>query len=817
MVVEDKTETHDRVRTLLTPMGYDVKGFTEPEPALEELEQTKETPYVLVISGYAMSEMKGDALLTKAREASPDTFRILIAEAAYIDTMVSAINTARIHSCLTHPFDDQDLVNQVEQCSLGFKAAMKMKTLKQTIQRQNRQLFQIASNYKKKQAADLAQVNAREKEIRVLESKLKSGQHSESTEKVPELDDIIDAKEIQFTAPGFGLEFQKMKSQVKTILETALFNQGMEPRALSYQDVIFRALQERQYPELVRKLIPPIRMLINQSHSAGTDLFGLNFKRYMDAHFQVSFSEDKAKAFINILRKNPDIMSVTCIKYYLHWHNISYGIAPDDKIADWLDQGLKSDDKKPPEKPQPFVVAHGLDPILPVNGEIRYHFATDFLHAGKVNEDGSINFKDRGDIPFVKANTFLASKVIAETGKPGIDVTGREIPVQEPVDRTFEAGAGAVISEDGKKIHATVDGQPHLDALGKVSVFPELKINGDLGFETGDVIFDGNVVVNGTVKSGFKVKGASLTAQEVEGAEIDLTGDLNVSMGIVDAKLVNVRGTVQAKFIHNSKIGAFGDLIVQREIVDSQIRLSGACVNTNGTIINSEISANMGIEAGNIGTDTSGASKLTVGKDEHTLNLVAGIDAQIRRNMEAGSRMTAEIADLEKEDQELHGTIANHATVQDRAQLELKSIRESMADLKASGNMAAFQKVNQAAEQLEEDARNAEEDISRGFERQDTIAGDITRNKERIARLERQNAEKEKEKKQLLEYTDTKTPKPEVKAGKTIRSGTRVLGPNTTMLIQENQSRCRVVEIARKSDESGGILFHEMQITNYPV
>ena len=149
--------------------------------------------------------------------------------------------------------------------------------------------------------------------------------------------------------------------------------------------------------------------------------------------------------------------------------------------------------------------------------------------------------------------------------------------------------------------------------------------------------------------------------------------------------------------------------------------------------------------------------------------------------------------------------------------LVLKYIRENMADLKASGNMAAFQKVNQAAEQLEEDARNAEEDISRGSERQDTIAGDISRNKERIARLERQNAEKEKEKKQLLEYTDTKTPKPEVKAGKTIRSGTRVLGPNTTMLIQENQSRCRVVEIARKSDESGGILFHEMQITNYPV
>ena len=62
----------------------------------------------------------------------------------------------------------------------------------------------------------------------------------------------------------------------------------------------------------------------------------------------------------------------------------------------------------------------------------------------------------------------------------------------------------------------------------------------------------------------------------------------------MDTDLVNVKGSVQAKFIRNSKINAFGDLIVQREIIDSVVRLSGACINTNGTIINSEIFANYG-------------------------------------------------------------------------------------------------------------------------------------------------------------------------------------------------------------------------------
>ncbi|MCG8634555.1 MAG: FapA family protein, partial [Desulfobacterales bacterium] len=772
----------------------------------------KSAPFFLIIAGFAMSEMQGDILLAKAREISPDTRRILIADAAYIETMVSAINTARIHSCLTQPFEDRDLVNQVDQCRQQFKAELKKKALKQTIQRQNRQLFQIAGNFKKKQSADLAQVEARKKEIRILESRLKAGQVTGTADRIPGLNEIIDDKNTKYTAQGFGLDFQNVKSQVKEILETALFSQGLSPVSLSYQDVVFRSGLDRQYPGLVQKMLPPVRMLLHQSHEAGTNVFGIDFKRYMDAHFKLSFSDNRAKAFLKLTVKNPKLMNQTCIRYYLSWYKITYGIAPGTKIDAWLAVAAKAEDAG---KTAPLVIAHGMDPVYPVDGEIRYHFPTDFLHAGKVDDDGSINFRDRGEIPFVKTNTFLAAKGDAETGKPGIDVTGKEIPVPEPVDRTFEAGPGTTLSQDGKKIYAACDGQPHLDATGKVSVCPEMKIEGDLGFETGDVIFDGNVVVSGVVKQGFKVKGASLTAREINGAEIDLTGDLNVSFGIVDTDLVNVKGSVQAKFIHNSKINAFGDLIVQREIIDSTIRLSGACINTSGNIINSEISANMGIEAGNIGTDTAEPSKLSVGKDEHTLRLVAGLDAKIRQNLEAAALLHKEITDLEKEDQELHGAIAHHATVQDRAELGLKTIKEKMAGLKASGNMAALQKVRKAVSQIEEDARNAEESINKGFERQDGIAREITQKKERITQFEDLNTGLEDDKKRLLEYTETKQPKAQVRVAKKIRSGTKILGPNTTLTLYNNDVRCRIVEMAVKGEDIGGLLYHEMKITSY--
>ncbi len=109
----------------------------------------------------------------------------------------------------------------------------------------------------------------------------------------------------------------------------------------------------------------------------------------------------------------------------------------------------------------------------------------------------------------------LASKILPEPGKPGVDVKGAQIPVPEPDDPAFSAGSGTRFNEERTEIFSTTEGEPHLDVMGVVSVNKELKIKGDVGFETGNIEFDGNVIVPGTVKEGFKVKCVSLTAKEL--------------------------------------------------------------------------------------------------------------------------------------------------------------------------------------------------------------------------------------------------------------------------------------------------------------
>lgn len=685
MVIEAQDEVQSRIKTLLSQKGFITHCFDSSVAGIEALNTSGTLPYALVISSYAMPEMKGDEILLKAREISPATMRILMAEANDIETLANAINTAEVHSCLTIPFEDNDLISQAENCCVQFQTALQLQNLKRTIQRQNRQLFQIASNFKKQEAADIASMEDRKNKIRILESELQAGKGAVNPDRIPSLKEVLETKEIEFSSLGFGAEFIKIKDQCKQILETSLSRHSTTLSPLYYRDIVYKSGQEKEYPVLVEKLLPMGRMLVHQSHAAGINLFGKDFKLYLDKHFQLTFSPDRVKAFIKIKKMEKRIQDLTFIKYFLNWHNVSYGVTEDMTIKTWISSAS--------ENTPPFQVAQGLDPVFSEDAVIKYHFPIDFRHAGKVNEDGSINFRERGEIPFAPKNTFLAAKIHPEQGKPGIDVMGNEILVKDPVDRTFEAGPGTKLSEDGNKIYAQIEGQPHVDAMGTITVCPELIIKGDLGFETGDILFEGNVIVDGTVKQGFKVKGASLTAREIEGAEIDLTGDLNVSLGIVDAELINVKGSVQAKFIHNSKINAFGDLIVQREIMDSCIRLSGSCINTSGVIIASEISANMGVDAGNIGTDTSGPSRLTVGVDEHTNVLVAKIDTKKRIHFEAADQLKKEISDFEKEDSNLHGVISKFAHVQDRAQLDLKNIEQKIGALKASGIWQPFKKL----------------------------------------------------------------------------------------------------------------------------
>ena len=65
------------------------------------------------------------------------------------------------------------------------------------------------------------------------------------------------------------------------------------------------------------------------------------------------------------------------------------------------------------------------------DGTVTFFFDTDYLKIGEVSESGSIDFKNRGEIPFVNEGTILAEIAPSTPGKNGKDIFGRDLLVRE--------------------------------------------------------------------------------------------------------------------------------------------------------------------------------------------------------------------------------------------------------------------------------------------------------------------------------------------------------------------------------------------------
>jgi uncharacterized protein len=802
LVVEKDGELRCRIEKILTGEGYKVHCFESSSAGIAQLESSEKDSYALAVVSFKMPKMEGDEILRKIKEISPDTHRVLVTDSLSIDIIIKAINTAEIHSCLLLPFKDEDLISQATQGCREFQILEKKKNLKKVTQRQNKQMFKIAQNLKVKEEKNIKKIEKRSKKIQFLKSKLDK---VSDISKPFSLKEFIEEKHISPSSENFGNEFLILRDQIKDILEKATDN-SVKLDPLSYKEIKNKTVSKHEYKEEVDTILETSFILLKETNFLGADFLELIQEEESAENIELIITEDKMKAIIKLKTPNPEQINLEQIKEYMEENGVKKGIKDDEVIKSWLSVAGSENDA--------FVVANGDKPKQPKNAEIKYHFAIDFRHAGKVDEDGRIDFKDRGDIPFVEKDTCLSTKIFPEEGVPGVDVLGEIVPVDEPVEHSFGAGTGVRESEDGTKIYADIEGQPHLDSLGNISVFSELMIDGDVSFETGNIEFEGNIVVTGIVREGFSIKGASLTAEQVEGAEVNLSGDLNVSSGIVDANLINVKGTVQAKYVNNSNIYGFEDLIVQKEIIDSKVQLSGACINEGGKILASEINAKGGITVGSIGTEVSTPSRLKVGTDERINFLVAKLDMQIKKNIDTVTELEQAISVREKENHELHKKISEHAYVQDRAQLKLKNLEKEKFDLEVSKDVDSLQKLYKFEEELMEKAKEAEDEINQGFEHQNIVANEMSHTKEKIKKLKESNDNYAEKKKKLLEFTAKKESVPEVKASGTIMSQTRIDGPNGFVVIKEPTSRCKIVQVMQKDENSKAPGFHEMIITD---
>jgi uncharacterized protein (DUF342 family) len=388
-----------------------------------------------------------------------------------------------------------------------------------------------------------------------------------------------------------------------------------------------------------------------------------------DGYVKIEISKNMMEAYLTIYPPRGG-KSVTRedVKKALVEKNIVYGII-DEIIERSLTLQMVS---------EPLVVAKGADPVDGENARIDYSFGSDLLK-GKPTEmiNGSVDFYNLHLIQNVQPGEILANKVMATPGTPGHTVNGDELPSKPGKDVQIGIGKNVELIDDNTTAVASVRGHAIL-AGNKISVSNVYEVNGDVDFNTGNIEFNGSVIVKGSVREGFRVaaEGDVEIQNTIADGIVICSGNLKVQNGIVGKKSrISAGGNIVTKFIENSSVEAGGEIVVGEAIMHSRVSSKkSVTVGGKGVIVGGLIRA-----AEEITCNIAGSHLATITEME------AGISPELRQEH---NRMTKE-----KQAKEIDLDKA------DKAIKLLKHIKDTTGDL-SQDKIAILVRVSRAHAQL---------------------------------------------------------------------------------------------------------------------
>jgi uncharacterized protein (DUF342 family) len=328
--------------------------------------------------------------------------------------------------------------------------------------------------------------------------------------------------------------------------------------------------------------------------------------------FDLNFVANDLELWANIIPPdNPnDLISENFISAMLDKLNVIYGVNWD---AIYGAINVCNLDRKVVSA---ILIAKG-DP--PVNDEAEYFEINPTLAAvpKPVEENGQIDYKDYTPFVIVKQNQILARRRPRINGREGRNVHDDAIPYRILVPQGYYGGENT--RTDAQYIYAEIHGQL-VESKHVLSVQNTLVIKGGVSYTTGNIIFPGDVIINGTVSDGFKIySGGSITIKQTFDVTDAVTKrDLTVVGGIIGRgrALLKVGGTVITRFINNCRLACRNNVFVTKEIIRSNVYTMGAVdMADKGIILGSSIYTMHGVRARAIGTKSGKGSRVHCGID----------------------------------------------------------------------------------------------------------------------------------------------------------------------------------------------------------
>ncbi|MEK4025159.1 DUF342 domain-containing protein [Sporosarcina sp. FSL W7-1283] len=157
-----------------------------------------------------------------------------------------------------------------------------------------------------------------------------------------------------------------------------------------------------------------------------------------------------------------------------------------------------------------FVVAKGTAPIESKNAALVIHLKFDKEQA---EEHERVDYREQDPIPTVQAGQLIATYSPPVEGIAGKSLFDEERPVKPPQEIIMRSGRHVKVFQN--KVYAKIDGRPVIEWRGKlvkIDVNREYRHSADVNLESGNIYFDGDVWIGGSIHpSMFVAASGSIT------------------------------------------------------------------------------------------------------------------------------------------------------------------------------------------------------------------------------------------------------------------------------------------------------------------
>lgn len=274
--------------------------------------------------------------------------------------------------------------------------------------------------------------------------------------------------------------------------------------------------------------------------------------------------------------------------------------------------------------PVEFTVSRGIEPVAP--NSYKFEWKVDFGHSNTVS---------------VKRGEVLLETTFLETGEKGVDVFGNTIDIDKAQALKLPHCDNTVrLAKDGKKVlfTAAVSGELVKNSADLKIVNSKL-IGSDVNNETGDVLFAGDLIINGNIAANRSVKaGGCLTVNGDAGSSLLYTKESLLMNGGIRGES---RGTVWAKntmalhFAETARLFAGGNMYIEEYCFRCVVKTNGELVMNGepGSFIGGNAHAARGIKVRNLGDYKTVRTIISFGQDYLIKDKIEVYEKQTQENL----------------------------------------------------------------------------------------------------------------------------------------------------------------------------------------